>query len=245
MYELVATVAHSIVALHGMLGGVLVEVVVECIAPLGLLALEQGEERLTVHLFGHLYTCQFEECGAVVDVLYELCHVALLATGKAHEQGSAERLFVHEALVEPAVLTHVEALVRGVHDHRIVQQALLLEVVEHDTYVAVYRGDHAQVVAHVLLELPFGQFVACEVACLEVLDDGVVVAVPSSLHFGAQTLAIHLASPTFVGTVELVLAVGHLQVIYDAHILGDAHLLLLCGEASFVVVVEGLGYGEV
>ena len=109
--ELVAIVAYAIVALHGMLGRILIEVVVEGVAPLGLLALEQGEERVAVHLLGYLYACKIEEGGAVVDVLYELGHIALLAARKAHEQWGAERLFVHEALVEPSVFTHVEALV--------------------------------------------------------------------------------------------------------------------------------------
>ena len=243
--ELVALVAYAIVTLHRVLGWILVEVVVEGIAPVGALAFEQRQERLAMHLLGHLYTCKVEEGGAVVNVLHELGYITLLATGETNEEGCAERLFVHEALVEPSVLAHIEALVRGVYNHRVLQQTLLLEVVEHDAYIAVYRGNDTQVVAHVLLEFPFGQLFAREVTSLEVGNHGIVVAVPSGLHLGAHALAVHLASPAFVSAVELVLAVGHLEVIYDAHVLGDAHLLLLGSGAAFVVVVEGFGHGEV
>ena len=40
--------------------------------------------------------------------------------GLVGQQGSAEGFLVHEALVEPAVLTHVEALVGGVDDEGVV-----------------------------------------------------------------------------------------------------------------------------
>ena len=40
---------------------------------------------------------------------------------------------------------------------------------------------------------------------------------------------IHIVSPIFIDTVRnFLFLVGHLQVINETHVLGDAHFLLLC-----------------
>ena len=58
----------------------------------------------------------------MVDVLDEGVDLTVEAAGIVGQQGSAEGFLVHEAFVEPAVLTHVEALVGGVDDEGVVPQ---------------------------------------------------------------------------------------------------------------------------
>ena len=151
------------------------------------------------------------------------------------------RLLVHEALVEPAVLAHVEALVGGIDHEGIVQQAFLLQVVEHTTHIIVERLHHLGIVAHVALVFPFGQLASLRVLLVELLDDGCVEGIVLGTLFGRQT-----ANEGFISSLEPsleVLAV-HLRVVHDVHVLPDAHLLRSGGRTALVVVIEVVGHGE-
>ena len=139
------------------------------------------------------------------------------------------------------MLAHVEALVGGVDHEGVVQQALLLQVVEHTAHVIVERLHHLGIVAHVALVLPFGQLASLRVLLVELLDDGCVEGIVLGTLFGRQT-----ANEGFISSLERrleVLAV-HLRVVHDVHILPDAHLLRSGGRTAFVVVIEVVGHGE-
>lgn len=105
--------------------------------------------------------------------------ITLLATRQTHQQRGAEGFLIHEALVEPAMLAHVEALVGGVDDQRVIQQIVLLQIIEHDTDVPIHGMDHPKVIVHITLVFPLGQLLTRAFLRLEVLDDRIVIGVPS------------------------------------------------------------------
>jgi len=193
-----------------------------------------------VHFFRLFDACQVEDSWAVVDVLHQLGYVTLLSAGQADEQRSAEGFFIHESLVEPSVFTHVESLVGSIDNHGVVQQVLFFQVVQQAADVAVNGCDDTQIVTHVLLVFPFGQCFSCQFGFLELLDDGVIVCIPCRFLSRIHTaFIIHFASPLGIyATGNFIFLVGHFQVINDVHVLVDAHFLLLCGQSSFIVVVE-------
>ena len=78
-----------------------------------------------------------KKSGGVINILHELRDITLLATRQTHQQRGAEGFLIHEALVEPAMLAHVESLVGGVDDQRVIQQIVLLQIIEHDTDVPI------------------------------------------------------------------------------------------------------------
>ena len=143
------------------------------------------------------------------------------------------------------MLSHIEALVGGVDNHRVLEQPVVLKILNHTAHIAVNGVNHAPVVVHVALVFPFGQCLSREVRLLEFTDDGVVVGIPLRALRRCHAHVVG-ASPffqQFVVGMDLVLMVGHLQVVDDIHILDDAHLLFLCGESSLIVVVEVVGQG--
>ena len=179
----------------------------------------------------------------MVDVLHHRVNVAVPASGEIDEQRRAERLLIHEALVEPSVLAHVEPLVGGVDNHRVVEHVVVLEILDDAPHIAVDGVDHAHVVVHVALVFPLGKLLAGKVLLLEFSDDGVVVGVPLGALRGRHAHVVG-ATPLFerlVGRVDLVLVVGHLEVVDHVHILDDAHFLLLGRQAPLIVVVEIVG----
>ena len=146
-------------ALHGMFGGILVEVVVEALAPiLGVFATEEREKRDALNVGGNGSAGKVEESGGVVNVLHHFLDVAarFQPLGQVHEQRGRKTLLVHEALVEPSVFAHIEALIGGVDDEGVVEQALGFEVVEQATDIVVEGFHHLGIVAHVALEFVFG-----------------------------------------------------------------------------------------
>ena len=77
-----------------------------------------------MHVLRHIHSCEFENRRSIVDVLDQLFYVALATAGDTDKQRCPERLLVHETLVEPAVFTHIEALVGRVDYHRVVHQTI-------------------------------------------------------------------------------------------------------------------------
>ena len=220
--------------------------VIHAFAPVfGVLALQQRQERGALNVGGHGHTCYLQEGGRVVNVLHHLLYVAagFKSLGQTHYEGRRERLFVHKTLVEPSVLAHVEALVAGVDHEGVVEQAGLLEVVEGAPHVVVERLEHLGVVPHVALVLELGQLFACEVAAVEVARHGFVHVVVA-LEVGTVEAAYHFEVE--VGEACADAGAVHLRVVDDVHVavVSNLHLLLLCGEASFVLIVEGFGHGE-
>ena len=136
------------------------------------------------------------------------------------QQRHVQRLLVHPALVEPAVLAQIEALVGGVDHDRVVGQARLLEVIQHPAHAVIDRRDAGQVVVHVPLILPADQVLALEIGLLEGLDLGPVGGVPLGLLLRRQT-----------GRRR------ELDVLI-VHGLGDGHVLLMGRPAPAGIVVE-------
>ena len=87
--------------------------------------------------------------------------------GKAHDEGRGIGLLIHEALVEPSVLAHVEPLVGRVDHERGVQQSRLLQIVERAPDVVVQTLQHLGIVAHVALVFEFRQFFSLQMAGIE------------------------------------------------------------------------------
>ena len=76
-----------------MLGGILVVVIVETLAPvLRVLAFEERHERNALNVGGYGSTGEFEEGGSVVDVLHHLIDFSASgqAFGQVHEEGGGE-----------------------------------------------------------------------------------------------------------------------------------------------------------
>src|SRR3546814_16001303 len=66
----------------------------------------------------------------------------------------AHRFVIDEALVEPAMLAEVKALVGGVDDDRAAIEAAFLQIVEHRADAFVDRRDRPQILLHVPLIFP-------------------------------------------------------------------------------------------
>lgn len=163
-----------------MLGGILVVMIVKGVTPvLRPLAFQQGKQGLALDVGWDGGSGQFQKSGGVINILHELRDITLLATRQTHQQRGAEGFLIHEALVEPAMLAHVEALVGGVDDQRVIQQIVLLQIIEHDTDVPIHGMDHPKVIVHITLVFPLGQLLTRAFLRLEVLDDRIVIGVPS------------------------------------------------------------------
>ena len=108
--------------------------VVEALAPVGgRLALEQRHQAAALHLGGNRHAGGIEEGLGEIEVGDDVSAFTLpgLTTpGQRTEQRRAQRLLEDPALVEPAVLAEVKALVGGVDDDRVVGQAFVIEVLE-------------------------------------------------------------------------------------------------------------------
>ena len=241
MNQLVTFSTYTEVTAYHVFSRIFIEVIVQGLAPFRcLFTLQQRQEGFALHFFRFLDTCQVEDSRTVVDVLYEFGYITLLATRQTNEQRSAEGFFVHESLVEPTVFTHVETLVGSIDNHGIFQHALFFQIIQYTTDVAVNWCDDTQIVAHILLELPFSQSLSSQLILLELGDDWVIVRIPCRFLFRCHSATVvHATSPFFVhAAMDFIFLVGHLEVINDFHIVGNVHFLLLSGQASFVIVIE-------
>ena len=210
-----------------------------------MFAAEQGQERLALYVGRNVGTGDVEERRGVVDVLHHFPDftAGLEAVGQAHDERRGIGLLVHEALVEPSVLAHVEALVGGVDHERGVEQTRLAEIVERAAHVVVEALEHLGVVAHVALVLELGEGFAAEVAPVEVGGERVVEIVVLGAAAAVEA-AYH--GQIVVGEARLAARCVHLRVVHDVHVpvVGYLHLLFGGGLAAGVVVVEGGGQGE-
>ena len=165
----------------------------------------------------------------------------------AHDERCAQRLLVHEALVEPAVLAHVEALVGGVYNHCVVGESVLVEIVEHTAHALVNACYHRHIVADVNLILPVVEVFTLELRLEQTTVAWEVIASPSRTLFGSH--AVYLAHESVVriltvGVVE-VEHFRHFEVLLPTHIARNRHLLRANGRAArSIVVVEVLRHRE-
>jgi len=94
------------------------------------------------------------------------------------------------------VLTHVEALVGGVDNHRIVGESVLVEIVEHTAHALVNTCYHRHIVADVHLILPVVEVLALELRLEQTTVAREVVASPSRTLFWSH--AVYLAHESVV-----------------------------------------------
>ena len=144
------------------------------------------------------------------------------------------------------MFAHVEALVRGVDHHRVLQKAVFLQVVQDPPHGVVHAPDDPQVILDIALELPGQQFLA-----------GHLVPVPEQLFvllfIGRQVnglvLGVHPVDERLpedrVGLLRRIHPAEGLQVVEHGHVLVDGHGLVVGGGApGGVVIVKRLGFRE-
>src|SRR3546814_4308976 len=93
---------------------------------------EQGDERAALDRVGSDHAGKREEGRRIVDVL-DRCRDPRAGTdvaGILDQEGGAQRFFIDEALVEPAMLAEIKALVGGVDDDRVLRKAIRPQIVE-------------------------------------------------------------------------------------------------------------------
>ena len=224
MDQLVPLIAHPVVTHNAVLGGVLVEVVVDLVPPGELLCtLKQRDKGLALDILRDCHTSQLEEGGRKVDILRQLLDgsSSIEPLGEVHQERVVHRLLVHKALVKPPVLAHVEALVAEVEDDGCVPESLLLEVVDDPSDALIDRVDHLGVVAHVALVLVLHPLPFSHLAVPVVVRHGAVVSeelLPVLLVHTGEDPLVH---PRVVGRVILT---EELAVVGGVHVLPDIHL---------------------
>ena len=93
MDELVAVVAHSVMALYHVFGGEFIEVIVESVAPIfGMFATDEGHQRFSLDVGGFCHSRNLKESRRLVNVLDHFSYVAaaVKALRKHHDEGGAE-----------------------------------------------------------------------------------------------------------------------------------------------------------
>ena len=210
-----------------------------------MLAFEQGQQAAAVHVGGDWGSGKVKEGGGVVDVLHHLrnvavCHRLVILGRHAHDEGCIETFLIHEALVEPSVLAHIEALVAGIDHEGVFAQSGAVEIVEQTAHIVVEGLEHLGIVAHETLVLEFLQGASRKVAAAEIDSKRIVESVVHGTLTAVEAADI---GQIRVGEACGMLGVEHLHVIVHRHVVvrGDVHLLVGSGLTSFVTVVEIVG----
>ena len=103
---------------------VFIVVVINAFSPfLRALSLEEWNKRAALHIIWNFYSCSFQKSFSVVEVLDHVLLIArsgLCHSGPLDDKRHQKRLFIHPALIEPAMIPDVEPLVRGVNHDGIV-----------------------------------------------------------------------------------------------------------------------------
>jgi len=242
IHELVAGVADAIVAgdMMGFLTGV---EVIDRIAPIRCcrdLRLDHGNQAFALDIGGDYRSGDFKEGGCVVDVLDQ--RLALGAgLGDARpfqDEGHGEGFLEHPALVIPAVLAEVEALIRGVDDDGVFSLAAFVEIVEHATDVLIDGADTGEVVLEVTLVFPLREILVAHGR--ECGDEGIALRgvglVESFLLLRGHPCELAVRDPGFEAGIGGL--AGQEHVIAPVEMLGDLHLLLRERRDAVLVVVE-------
>ncbi len=256
MDQLIPFVAHTFVAGHPVVTiHPLVVAVVNCIAPVcDLFPFEQGDQTFALYFSRHLRPRQFQQRRSQIDVEYELLgfRTRLDHGWIADHQGGTVAFFVHEALVVPAVLTQVKALVAGVNDDGILGEPARFQVVQNAAYVAVHPIHAGQVVLHIALVAP-AQFVFRSTHVLPLSADFGEVGFVGGPFFRSHSvqslnesgdrieIITDEGGPARSRVLRLIFR-HHLQVAAGEHI-GDAHIRIFGGGAAGIIVAEGGGLG--
>ena len=141
------------------------------------------------------------------------------------------------------MLAHVETLVAGVDDQRVVQHIMLTQIVHKAAHIVIHGTSHLGIIAHVTLELVLREGTSRGRILVEGRCDGVIELVIHAAVGLVQALDIVQISLAQTGGIALAV---YLVVIHDVHIVGrtDGHLLLLGGYTALPIVPEVAGQGE-
>ena len=161
---------------HGLGGGGVVVFADRVAAPVGGLALQPGQQRAALEdVVGDLAAQGIDEGGGEVDGFDQRVAGGApggvgLGAGVVDDHRDLDRGFVEEVLFAQPVIAQVVAVVRGQHDHGVLQPAGLVEMVE----------QHAELVV-ALLDQPHvgGDHLVAHLVALEGAGDPV-------LHVGAE-----------------------------------------------------------
>ena len=106
--------------------------------------------------------------------------------GQRTRSGCAQRFLEDPALVEPAVLAQIEALIGRVDDDGVAGKTVVVEEFEQPAHAFVDGLHAAQVVVHVALVFPADEIAAVERGRAEGGVARLVVGVPGAALFGRQ-----------------------------------------------------------
>ncbi len=220
--------------------GIFVIVVEHRVAPVGgVLAREQRLERLALNAVERLDSGIAEEGGGIVDILDELVdpRAGFDMTGILDEERCLERFLVHEALVEPAMLAEIEALVRSIDDDRILAQPALLQIIEQLADAFVDRGDGRQILLQVTLIFPQRHFARGFFGSVHPVVERLHRAVPRGALFGRHPAKG--VGPAIIAQFRRSDFPSHFQVVAFVHVAGDAHRRCVRRLAACIIVEIG------
>ena len=66
-----------------------------------------------------------------------------------------QTLLIHEAFVEPSMLSHIESLIARIYHKRVIQQIVLFQIGKQPSYVVIQTTGNLGVVTHITLKLVF------------------------------------------------------------------------------------------
>ena len=99
--------------------------------------------------------------------------------------------------------------------------------------------DHPAVIVHVALVFPFRQLLTRAFLRLEIRDDRIIIGIPSRLLCRIH-IRIEMATvPLQIGIgMNLILLIGHLEVVNNIHILDNTHLLRCRCRPTRILIIE-------
>ena len=229
---------------HHVLGRIFIEMIVQSFPPVRrFLAFQQRYQGNALDIFRHFHSGKFKEGRCVVNVLHHFIDIPFSPEvfRQTHNQRGTHGLFVHEALVEPTVLAHIEALIRSINHERIIIQSFFFQIIQHTPHIVVQRLHGFHIVAYVTLELPVGEFLALRILLIKIINDRPVEFVPcgtlSFIH-ATDVFLIKRFQPGFFVRAQ------HLEVVNHIHIFRNAHLLCRSGGTPFIIIKEVIRQGE-
>ena len=127
-HVMVVIVVHPVAVVHRLAPG------------LRRVAFQVVTETRALHLLRSLQSGVVQEHRREIDIQRD---VAIHAAGRdrsrvSHDERHTQRFLVHQALVEPAVIAEIEALIAGVDHDRVRCEAARVEIIEHAAHVIVH-----------------------------------------------------------------------------------------------------------
>ena len=161
---------------------VFIVVIINAIPPFfRALSLEEWHKGAALHVIWNCYSCGFQKGFGVVEILNHVFFIA--RTGLCHprpldDQRHQKRLFVHPALIEPAMIPDVESLVRGVNYYGIVGDSHIIQCPHQGPDAFIDTSNGTEVILCVSLVFPANKVFTLEVCFLELCITRCVMVTP-------------------------------------------------------------------